>query len=40
MTEDTKDRTIRKTRVGVVRTSKMDKTVVVMLERQFAHRFL
>jgi small subunit ribosomal protein S17 len=38
MSEKTQERTERKTRVGVVKSSKMDKTIVVTLERQFAHR--
>ncbi len=31
------DRGIRKTRIGLVVSDKMDKTVVVRVERQFAH---
>lgn len=38
MSETTTTRAKRKTRVGVVKSSKMDKTIVVTLERQFAHR--
>jgi small subunit ribosomal protein S17 len=39
MTEVTKARPRRKTRVGVVVSDKMQKTVVVELTRQFAHAF-
>ena len=38
MSEKTTNRAERKTRVGVVKSSKMDKTIVVVLKRQFAHR--
>ena len=37
MSEATQARTTRKVRVGVVKSSKMEKTVVVALERRFAH---
>ena len=36
-TEPTTARTARKTRVGVVVSDKMDKTVVVEIERRFPH---
>ena len=36
-TERTTARTARKTRVGVVVSDKMDKTVVVEIERRFPH---
>lgn len=35
---DTQTRTSRKTRIGVVVSDKMDKTVVVEVTRQFPHR--
>lgn len=31
------DRNVRKTRIGIVCSDKMDKTVVVKVSRQFAH---
>ncbi|HEX9727829.1 MAG TPA: 30S ribosomal protein S17 [Gemmatimonadales bacterium] len=37
MSEPTGTRNRRKTRTGVVVSDKMDKTVVVLLTRQFAH---
>lgn len=37
MTEQTQTRQRRKGRTGVVLSSKMDKTAVVQLSRQFAH---
>ncbi len=39
MTEETKslDRNLRKTRTGVVRSSKMEKTIIVAVERRVKH---
>lgn len=37
MTQETQERNARKVRIGLVVSSKMDKTVVVKVERQFAH---
>jgi len=37
MTEQTDDRKLRKQRVGVVTSNKMDKTVVISVERRLQH---